>query len=86
VGASLLNAKELPELVTPSEHAYEALAVELATNPDKLADIKRKLFNRRFSTALFDTRLFTQHLEKAYLAMTDQCRRGLSPDHIYVLQ
>jgi protein O-GlcNAc transferase len=86
VAASLLNAIELPELVTPSKHAYEALAVELATNPDKLADVKRKLFNRRFSTALFDTRLFTRNIERAYLAMNDRRRRGLPPDHIYVLQ
>jgi protein O-GlcNAc transferase len=86
VAASLLEAIGLPELVTSSEHAYEALAVELATNPDKLADVKRKLFNRRFTTALFDTRQFTRHIEKAYLAMTDRSRRGLSPDHIYVSQ
>jgi len=86
VASSLLNAMELTELVTPSEDAYEALAVELATNRDKLEDVKRKLFNRRFSTALFDTRLFTRHIEKAYLAMADRCRRGLSPDHIYVSQ
>jgi protein O-GlcNAc transferase len=84
VGSSLLNAIDIPELVTTTEQAYEALAVELASNSDKLRDVKRKLVNRRFSTALFDTRLFTRHIEKAYSAMIDRFQKGLSPDHIWV--
>jgi len=84
VGSSLLNAIDMPELVTTTEQAYEALAIELASNSAKLRDLKRKLFNRRFSTALFDTRLFTRHIEKAFSAMSDRFQKGLSPDHIWV--
>jgi protein O-GlcNAc transferase len=40
VAASLLNAIGLPELITSSQEEYEALAIELALNPKKLADIK----------------------------------------------
>ncbi len=41
VGASLLNAVGLPELITPTPKAYEDLAVELALRPQKLAGLKR---------------------------------------------
>ncbi|MFA7604169.1 MAG: tetratricopeptide repeat protein, partial [Novosphingobium sp.] len=43
VAASLLHAVGLPDLTTTSEQAYEALALELATRPDKLADVKARL-------------------------------------------
>ena len=43
VAASLLNAIGLTELITSTPQAYEALAIDLATNPEKLAAIKHKL-------------------------------------------
>jgi hypothetical protein len=33
---------------------------------------------------LFDTALFTRHLEQAYRAMHERHRAGLGPDHIRV--
>jgi len=84
VAASLLGAIHLPELVTASLEEYEHLATELATNPGKLAGIKRKLAENRLTTPLFDTRLFTRHLEAAYTAMHERHRAGLAPDHIVI--
>ena len=43
VAASLLNAIGIPELVTQTQAEFEALAIELATNPTKLKAIKDKL-------------------------------------------
>ena len=51
VAASLLNAVGLPELITTTRDAYEALAIELATNPAKLASIKQKLSDNRLNDA-----------------------------------
>ena len=62
VAASLLNAIELTELITRTQQEYEALAIELATNPVKLESIKNKLDRNKLSTALFDTPLFTMHI------------------------
>ena len=43
VAASLLTAIGLTELITSTPKAYEDLAIELATSPEKLVTIKRKL-------------------------------------------
>ena len=85
VAASLLNAVGLPELITNTQEEYETLAIELATNPKKLADIKQKLAVNRFTTPLFDTPLFTKNLEAAYIQMHDRYQVGLQPDHIQIL-
>ena len=84
VAASLLNAIRLPELITNTPEEYERLAVELATNPDTLREIRVRLANNRLTTPLFDIRLFTAHIEAAYAAMYERYQDGLSPDHIYV--
>ena len=84
MASSLLNAIHLPELVTSTPEAYEALAVELATKTDKLMKIKNKLAEQRLTTPLFNTQLFTQHIEAAYTEMYDRYQSDLAPEHISV--
>ena len=79
VAASLLNAIGLPELVTNTQEEYEALAIGLAMNIKKLADIKLKLAKNRLTAPLFDTPLFTKNLEVAYIKMYEQYLKDLSP-------
>lgn len=69
VAASLLNAIELPELITTTQAQYEATAIELATYPAKLKEIREKLRRNRLTTALFDTPRFVTHIEAAYTKM-----------------
>jgi len=84
VAASLLNAVGLPELVTTTSEIYEQTAVDLAKEPAKLEAIKQKLAGNRLSTPLFNTELFTRHIEAAYTAMYLRHQSGLAPDHIVV--
>lgn len=84
VAASLLNAIELPELITSTRQEYVERAIELATNPEKLAAIKYRLSQNRLTSPLFNTQLFTRHLEQAYEAMYERYQAGLSPENIYV--
>ncbi len=84
VAASLLNAIRLPELITSTQEEYEALAIELATNPEKLGQICSKLEQNRFTTPLFDTQLFTHHIEEAYREMYERYQADLPPDHLVV--
>ena len=84
VAASLLHAIHLPEFITTTADAYEKMALDLATHPEKLALIKRKLADNRLTTPLFDTKHFTQHIEAAYAAMHERYQAGLAPDHIVI--
>jgi predicted O-linked N-acetylglucosamine transferase (SPINDLY family) len=84
VGASLLNAVGLPETIAATAEAYEELAIALAKNPSRLADLKARLACHRLTTPLFDTAGFTRNIEAAYAAMIGRHRAGLSPDHIVV--
>lgn len=63
VAGSLLHAIGLPELVTETPQAYEALALELATNPAKLKAIRDKLAANRLTTPLYDTERYTRDFE-----------------------
>jgi predicted O-linked N-acetylglucosamine transferase (SPINDLY family) len=84
MGASIISALNLPELITNTPEEYEALAIELATNPEKLKAIKDKLKSNLSSAPLFDTPLFTKNIESAYTQMYERYHEGLEPDHIYV--
>jgi protein O-GlcNAc transferase len=84
VAASVLNAAGLPELITTSLEAYEALAIGLANAPEKLAAIRHKLADTRLASPLFDTRQFARHLEAAYISMFERHRVGLVPADIHV--
>jgi len=86
VAASLLNAAGLPELITGSNEEYEALALQLATDTEMLAGYKRRLQANRLSCPLFDSDLFTRHLEAAYQTMQQRRLSGLPPDHIDVVR
>ena len=45
---------------------------------------KRKLADNRLTTPLFDTQLYTKHIEAAYTAIYERYQAGLAPDHIIV--
>jgi len=84
VAASLLNALDLPELISPSEADYEDSAVELALNRQRLASIKAKLSHNRLGKPLFDTPLLAKHLEEGFIKIHERHVAGLAPEHITV--
>jgi protein O-GlcNAc transferase len=84
VAASLLNAIGLPELVTRTSDEYEQLAFRLANDRDKLSLIRKRLADNRLTHPLFDTELFTRHIESAYEKMWERHRMNLKPDHLSV--
>jgi len=84
VAASQLSAIGLPELIAETPAQYEALAIELAANAEKLAGVKARLAQNRLTTPLFDTRLFTGHLQAAYTQMYERYQADLACEHINV--
>ncbi len=75
VAASLLMALGLPELVTHSVGEFEALALALAREPARLAEVRDKLTRARTTQPLFDTRRTTRAIERAYRIMFEKKSR-----------
>jgi protein O-GlcNAc transferase len=84
VGASLLTAMGLPELITHSEAEYEQLALELALNPDRLNELRGRLENNHLSSPLFDTALFRSNIESAFEQAYQKHLEGKSPESFSV--
>ncbi len=82
VGASLLQAIGLPELIAETDAAYEALAIDLAGDPAALSALRARLARNRDTQPLFDTAGHCRTLERAYEAAIARHRAGLAPDHI----
>ena len=76
VAASVVHAAGLPELVTRTPEDYHRLALELATQPDRLAEMKSRLAANRMSCPLFDSARFTHDLERLYQRMWTDYRAG----------
>ena len=84
VSGSLLRAVGLAELITHSLADYEAAALALARDPDRLAQTKAKLAGNRLTSPLFDTKRFARHLEAAYVGMWQRFERGEPPSSFAV--
>jgi protein O-GlcNAc transferase len=69
VASSLLTTLGLPELITESWDAYEALALDLARDPARRATLREKLAAARSTTPLFDTPRLARDLEALYRKM-----------------
>ncbi len=84
VGASLLAAVDLPELVTETQNDYEELILDLCRSPDKLAALKRKLDDNRHACALFDTANHARVFETGLRAAHELFVRGSQAQDIDV--
>jgi predicted O-linked N-acetylglucosamine transferase (SPINDLY family) len=84
VGASLLNAVGLADLVAPDLQDYETLALELATDRQRLSSIRARLAETGRTMPLFDVAAHRQNLEKAYVEMLRLLDTGMPPRHISV--
>lgn len=79
MSASALKAVGLPKLIAEDLEDYGRRAVELALNPLKLSAIRRRLWQQRSAAPLFDTPLFTCHIEQAFTHMWHRHVSGLKP-------
>jgi predicted O-linked N-acetylglucosamine transferase (SPINDLY family) len=79
VGASLLTAIGLPELIAETEPDYEALILDLATRSDRLAATRAALATNRLTQPLFDTARYTRNLEAGFAAVHRRRLQGEAP-------
>jgi protein O-GlcNAc transferase len=79
VGASLLTALGLPELIAANLESYEQRAIHLATHPDELRELREKLAANRGTQPLFDTPRLVRNLENAYRTAWERHSAGGTP-------
>jgi predicted O-linked N-acetylglucosamine transferase (SPINDLY family) len=79
MAGSLLHAVGLPELVTASPAEYEARALELARDPARLRELRRRLADNRAGMPLFDMARYTSDIEAACTGMWQRWRAGEPP-------
>jgi predicted O-linked N-acetylglucosamine transferase (SPINDLY family) len=64
MAGSLLNALDMPELITFSLADYEKRAIELGTNKAYFEKVKKKLVRNAKTSPLFDMPRFVKSFEK----------------------
>ena len=77
VGASLLHAVGVPELIAQTPDDYEKLAIALARDPERLGELRNRLAQSRMTAPLFDTARFARDIECLFLTMVERSRSAL---------
>ncbi len=85
VAGSLLRSIGLSELVTYSLDDYEALALDLARHPARLAAIRARLWQARSTAPLFDAARYARNLEAAFAHMLELHAAGRQPQAFAVM-
>ena len=70
VAASILNQVNLNELVTKNKNEYQKLAISIGTNNEKLKNLKEKLKGSTSDSNLFNSVLYTKHLEDLFINLS----------------
>ena len=79
LGASLVTALGLTELITDDHHHFAGTAIELAQDPAALGYLRDRLQQRRTDSPLFNQERYVRDLEKAFETMWStflQSKRG----------
>jgi predicted O-linked N-acetylglucosamine transferase (SPINDLY family) len=84
VAASINHTVGLDDLIVETEEAYEALALDLATHPEKLVAIRARLVENIKTGTLFDSERYTRHLETGFAKAYDTWFAGNPPADIEV--
>jgi len=79
LGASMLEAAGLGELVTNSPGEYEALVIALCRDPARLARLRDHLIKGRMTLPLFDIDGAARHIDRACELMFENWAAGRAP-------
>ena len=79
MAGSVLSGMGLDELITQSWREYTDLCIALATDLERLAQLRARIGATRGTCALFDTDRTRRHVEAAYVQMWSRFLGGESP-------
>ncbi|HEY6870065.1 MAG TPA: tetratricopeptide repeat protein [Novosphingobium sp.] len=84
VGASILTAAGLPDLIAETAADYERLCLDLARDPSRLAAVRARVAGARSDCALFDTISYTRHYEAGLREVFARAQAGLPPADLVI--
>lgn len=86
VSASFLSNLALSDLIASSLGEYETIALSLALNRHRLAEVRQRLAAARRTAPLFDMCLFVRGIEMAFIQMQARARAGEAPSPLRVAE
>ena len=84
VGASILTALNMEELIARSKIEYLDIASNICQDLNMFKSLKEKLLNNKQNSTLFDTKLYVKNLELAYLEIYKKNKKNLKPENVYI--
>jgi len=84
LGASILQAHGMPDLVLEDFEAYRKLAIELALDADRLAEVRAKCSQNLENAPLFDFEKYVRDLECGLKEIHKAYIGGRLPQHTYI--
>ena len=84
VGASLLNTLNMNELIAYSETEYVSKAYNLSINKKKINELKQELINPLTISKLFNSKLYVEKIETAYIEILEGLKNKNTPKNIYI--
>jgi predicted O-linked N-acetylglucosamine transferase (SPINDLY family) len=84
VGASLLNTLNMNELITYSETEYIDMAYALSIDKEKMKKLKQELSKPEIFSKLFNSKLYVEKIETAYIEVFENFRNKITPKNIYI--
>jgi predicted O-linked N-acetylglucosamine transferase (SPINDLY family) len=84
VGASLLNTLNMNELIAYSETEYVNKAYNLSINKKKITELKQELSNPLTISKLFNSNLYVEKIETAYIEILEGLKNKNTPKNIYI--
>jgi protein O-GlcNAc transferase len=82
LAGSLIKNLGLSDLIVPDLAAYEAMAIHLATHPEKVEALKQRIAKNRKSYPLFNQKLYLERFEAALTEMHERYHAGSLPENM----
>ena len=84
VSSSLLKNLKMDELITSNIDEYQNKAIYIANSQQEFKRIKGKLHESIASSKIFNTKNYTEDLEKAFIKIYERHHQKLNPENVYI--
>ena len=84
VSSSLLKCLKMDELISQNIEEYENKAINIGNCNKELKRIKNKLQSSLINSKIFNTKNYTENLEKAYNKIYERYHKKLEPENIFI--